>query len=375
MTHLALVAYELESGGISRVAVHLANGFAAAGHQVSLLLCTSSGCRDADFRRELRPDVNYVALSDQRYRSRGWGQIRQFTAYRGWLKSAKPDVVIGTANNISWFTGLGSATRGADLGKLFIKTTNPILRENDGAVITWLRRKGYQWLFTKADTILTLSDAESQILQEQFPQFPSVFRAVYNPYLTDAFQIGDSGVQCESAGPLQLLAIGRLEEQKNMARLIEAFAQATQDPALPSAHLTIAGEGSQMQRLQALAKQRGVASQITFCGFSHDIPGMLRRADIFVLSSNYEGLPAVIVEALGSGCRIVSTDCFPAARELLADLPGCQVTARSAEGLAEGILKAAAAIADTQRLRDRAANYGMASAINSHLHAIGLPGG
>jgi glycosyltransferase involved in cell wall biosynthesis len=377
MTHLALVAYELESGGISRVAVYLANGFAAAGHDVSLLLCTSAGSRDADFRRELHPGVTYVALGDQHHRSRSWGQISKFAAYRKWLKTAKPDVVIATANNISWFTGLGfalnSAMQASKFGKLFIKTTNPILRENDGTVLTWLRQKGYQWLFIRADAVLTLSDAESRILKEQFPQFPGAFRAVYNPYLTDAFQTGDSGAQCDGTGPLQLLAVGRLEEQKNMTRLIEAFALAKQHAALQSAHLTIAGEGSQMERLRALAQQLGIAGQITFAGFCHDIPAMLRRADMFVLSSNYEGLPAVVIEALASGCRIVSTDCFPAARELLADLPGCEVTARSANALADGILKAASAAVGTEALQDRALDYGLTSAINSHLKAIGLP--
>lgn len=376
MTHLALVAYELESGGISRVAVYLANGFAAAGHQVSLLLCTSTGSRDADFRRELHPNVTYVALGDQHYKSRSWGQIRKFAAYRRWLKTAKPDVVIATANNISWFTGIGfafsSAMQVSKFGKLFIKTTNPILRENDGAVITWFRKKGYQWLFIRADAVLTLSDAESRILKKQFPRSPSAFSAVFNPYLTNAFLPKPNAAKYESKAALKLIAIGRLEEQKNMARLIEAFALATQNAALQSAHLTIAGEGSQLERLRALAQQLGIAHQITFAGFCHDIPAMLSRADMFVLSSNYEGLPAVIIEALASGCRIVSTDCFPAARELLEDLPGCAVTERSANALSDGMLKAASAAVDTERLRDRALDYGLDSAINSHLQAIGL---
>ncbi|MFC4291276.1 glycosyltransferase [Sphingorhabdus arenilitoris] len=385
MAHIALTAYDLENGGISRVAIYLANGFAAAGHRVSLILCTSAGERDADFKARLTAGIDYIALSDHYYASRAFGQVMQMRAFRAWLRTNRPDIVMGTANNISWFSGMGLAANRAIKARLYIKTTNPILREKDGKPITALRRWGYRKLFLKAEKTLTLSDAESRILQTQFPACAGRFRSVFNPYITDDFlhmQKPPANPSGKARVPI-LVAIGRLAPQKNMTRLIQAFAIAKAKDAeqgggpMAAARLIIAGEGPELGLLQQLASDSGLPDAVEFPGFSDDIPALLRRASLFILSSNYEGLPAVVIEALGSNCPVVSTDCFPAAQELLTALPGCVVTERSAEALADGILQAVAAWDaspdnENEVLRKRALDYSLQSATDSHLRAMDL---
>lgn len=377
LAHIALTGYELETGGISRVAIHVANSFCLAGHKVSLLLCSSAGDLDAVLREILHEDVEYIAFDSRRHKKRIWGQVVTQFAFRKWLRTNKPDILLGTSNNIAWFTGLGLLANHNARSKLFIKTTNPIIRETDGPMATAIRARGYSILFCRSESILTLSDAESRILQKQFPRRKEKFHSVFNPYLTEAFL--SSGLrEGKRQDDLVLLAVGRLAEQKNIDRLIRAFAMARTSDAvsganlLTNARLKIAGDGPDRVALEKLVDELGQNDVVEFLGFRADVPALLREASMFVLSSNYEGLPAVVIEALGSNCPVVATDCFPAARELLNGLPGCVVTERDSKALSQGILESAATFATRKGLRERALNYSVSSAAQSHLEALRL---
>ncbi len=378
MAHIALVAYELETGGISRVAVHLANGFADAGHRVSLVLCSAEGELHGPLAGALGQNVDLVILSRARARSRALGQAACWRALRRWLRAERPDVLLGTANNISWFAGLALLGLPGKAPALFIKTTNPILRKGDGPLLTAMRRWGYARLFGAAGAVLTLSEAENAVLDRQFEgQFagPAArFRSVFNPYLTPEFLAEAEAVAGSGPkdGPL-LLCLGRISPQKNFARAIRAFGLARgKAGALAKARLLIAGEGPLRGELEALTAELGLVEAVEFCGFAHDAPALMRRASLLVLSSEYEGLPAVVIEALGSGCPVAATDCFPAARELLEGVTGCRVCGLTDEALAEAIISALDEAPDRAVLSAKANDYSLPSAIASHLGAMGL---
>ncbi|GDX81685.1 glycosyl transferase family 1 [Deltaproteobacteria bacterium] len=97
---------------------------------------------------------------------------------------------------------------------------------------------------------------------------------------------------------------GRLNEQKNHAGLLDAFAS----PALASAHLLVAGEGALLGALQAQAAALGVASRVHFLGVRRDVSTLMAAADAFVLASNWEGNPLVVLEAMAAGLPVVATD-------------------------------------------------------------------
>ncbi len=355
------------------MAVYLANGFCDAGHAVTVLLCNGRGDLHQQLASELADGVELVVLRDQRGSSRAWGQIRSFGAMRRWLRTVKPDAVLGTSNNISWFTGLALTALGGELPALFIKTTNPILRRRDGALITALRRAGYARLFRAAEAVLTLSEAESRVLAAQFPRHADRFHAVFNPYLTQAFLAEPQVIETPKDRPL-LLGLGRLSPQKNFARLIRAFALARQrvgaDHPLARAHLLIAGEGPLRGALETLVVQLRLEQAVSLPGFTAEVPALLARASRFVLSSDYEGLPAVVIEALGSGRAVVATDCFVALRELLAGMPACVVCDLSVEALANALIASMAGTPEPDHLRARAGDYSLPNAVASHLNLI-----
>jgi glycosyltransferase involved in cell wall biosynthesis len=108
-------------------------------------------------------------------------------------------------------------------------------------------------------------------------------------------------------------------------------------------------------------------------GYSSDVSSWLAKADAFVLSSDFEGLPAVVLEAMAFNCPVVSTDCFPAARELVGNAEQCHVVPRGDIGmLAASIDEVLAGRFRPTRLRQIAERYSVAAGVESHCTALGL---
>lgn len=101
------------------------------------------------------------------------------------------------------------------------------------------------------------------------------------------------------------VCVARFAEQKNHALLLDAFAK--RPAGNPVAHLVLVGDGPLREPLEAQAKRLGVAERIHFMGVRTDIPEILRAMDVFVLSSDWEGNPLSIMEAMAAGLPVVST--------------------------------------------------------------------
>jgi glycosyltransferase involved in cell wall biosynthesis len=102
------------------------------------------------------------------------------------------------------------------------------------------------------------------------------------------------------------LAVGRLEEQKNYPNVIRAFAEVIQ--GYPNAALLIVGDGNLRSELELLTERLGLNNSIHFLGVRRDVPGLMNAADAHVLSSDWEGMPMVLLEASASGLPIIATD-------------------------------------------------------------------
>lgn len=101
------------------------------------------------------------------------------------------------------------------------------------------------------------------------------------------------------------VSVARFAPQKNHALLLKAFAQGP--ASVPKAHLVLVGEGVLREQLEEQAKSLGLASQVHFLGLRTDIPDVLRAMDVFVLSSDYEGNPLSVMEAMAAGLPVVTT--------------------------------------------------------------------
>lgn len=112
------------------------------------------------------------------------------------------------------------------------------------------------------------------------------------------------------------LAAGGLRLQKDFATLLRAFALVRREQP---ARLIIIGEGPERAHLEELVRELGLGADVAMPGFVHNPYAWMARADVFVLSSRWEGLVNVVAEALGVGVPVVATDCPSGPREILAD--------------------------------------------------------
>jgi glycosyltransferase involved in cell wall biosynthesis len=148
---------------------------------------------------------------------------------------------------------------------------------------------------------------------------PESVRTIYNGILDDPFWRrleGECPVSLDLlSGKKLVVTVGRLVPQKNHKLLIEAFADAfhgTRDH-----HLLVVGDGPELEALRTHCSGQGQEKTVTFTGFVENPLPLLKRCEVFALSSDHEGLPSALIEALAAGCEVVSTDCRSGPSEIL----------------------------------------------------------
>jgi glycosyltransferase involved in cell wall biosynthesis len=153
----------------------------------------------------------------------------------------------------------------------------------------------------------------------------------------------------------RVLAVGNLKAQKNFALLLEAYAAIAKDD---HDRLILIGEGELRESLEAQARALGIARCVRMPGQSTILEAFYKTADLFVMCSNYEGLPTVLIEALGFGLPVVSTDCPSGPCEILDDGRfGTLVPMNDPAALAKAMEAALAGPVDKAALRSRAADF------------------
>jgi len=135
-----------------------------------------------------------------------------------------------------------------------------------------------------------------------------------------------------------ILAVGRFDLAKDYPNLLHAFGQVINK--IPEVRLWIAGDGPLRCRMEGLSNELGLSGTVSFLGARNDVPNLMRAADVFVLSSAWEGLPLVLGEAMASSLIAVATDCG-GVRELLGDA-GFLVPPRDSEALSLAMEKSLA---------------------------------
>ena len=143
--------------------------------------------------------------------------------------------------------------------------------------------------------------------------------------------------------------------------------------ARPDARLVLLGQGQNEAMLRALADELGIADRVIFAGFHPDPSPFYATADLFVLSSDYEGFGNVIVEALSFGLPVVSTDCPSGPAEILGNGRwGRLVPVGDAAALAGAMREALASPVDREALKRRAADFSPEIAARKYLDLLGL---
>jgi glycosyltransferase involved in cell wall biosynthesis len=184
-----------------------------------------------------------------------------------------------------------------------------------GKLILFLMKHMYQ----RADAVVANSK-ETAAEIERITGVPT--RAIYNPTLTEDYEAlaGESVSQkwFEEDIPV-IISVGRLSHEKGYDTLLKAFARV--QTAMDS-RLVIIGEGGERKNLETLAETLGVRDKVWMPGYDANPYKYVSKADVFVLSSRFEGLPNTLIEALAVGTPCVATRCKSGPAEILLDGAG-----------------------------------------------------
>lgn len=227
-------------------------------------------------------------------------------------------------------------------------------------------------LYPEADRIVAVSDGVAEDLAQTLGLPRTRIHTIYNPvFRPDMLTLAQAPLEhawFAADDPPVILGIGKLKPQKDFGCLIRAFARVR---AVRPARLLILGDGSQREALLSLAGQLGVADDIDLPGFVANPFAYLGRAAVFALSSAWEGLSNVIIEALACGCPVVSTDCPSGPAELLGrGAYGALVPVGDDTALAQALLATLDNPPPRDRLLDRARQFSVARAAEHYLSVL-----
>ncbi|ACC80077.1 glycosyl transferase, group 1 [Nostoc punctiforme PCC 73102] len=306
---LTLVIPSLYSGGAERVLSIIANYWASKGWKVTLL----TFCGNQPPFYDLDSRISYIPLHIARDSSNLIAAVKN-NLYRIFklrlaITASNPDIVISFMSEANVTTLL--ATRGLNVPVLVSERNNPKIRLTKSSIWVKLRQ-------------LTYPFAQRVIVQTQraLNYFPSSLKnricVIPNPVLLPPNKpCKPQELFNKLPGQKLLIAVGRLESQKGFDLLLQAFANLKDD--FSEWQLVILGEGILHLDLTELCHQLQLNGRVYFLGRVKNIYEFLQEADIYVMSSRFEGFPNALCEAMASGLPVISTDCPNGPREIIRD--------------------------------------------------------
>lgn len=298
------------SGGAERVTANLANHWAKRGWTVTIVTMAR---RNEDVY-ELDPRVRRIALDLARDSASVlaglWNNLCRMAAVRRTLLQEKPDVALGMMSTASCLIALAGPMNGSI--RIGTERTYPPMLPL-GRAWEKIRQRAYGNL----DAVVALTSEGALWIKSHTnaKRVPVIFNPVPFPLPT-----GNPVLQPEATfDPRRqiLLSVGRLSHQKAFDRLILAFAQLA--PEFPDWDLAIVGEGPLRSQLTALSQELGLAGRLHLPGRAGNIADWYRAADLFVLTSQFEGFPNALAEAMAHGLPAVSVDCNTGPRDIISD--------------------------------------------------------
>lgn len=289
--HIALIITALGPGGAERVMTAMANHWATLGHRVNFITYEGAGATSF-YELDPRIQVQRLGLEVER-RTTLLGMIltaRRVLALRRRLKELDPDIAIAFLTRVNIATLL--ATVGQNLPVIISERNHPD-RQYLNRVWRWLRDRTYH----RAAALVCQTEEARRCYP---PELRAHAVVIANPLRSIEAAVSP-------AEKHELVAVGRLTEQKGFDLLLHAFAKIAAN--FPTWTLTIWGEGEKRPALESLCDDLGLGGRTRLPGVTEGHGAWVEDAGLFVLSSRYEGMPNVLLEAMAAGLPVVAFDC------------------------------------------------------------------
>lgn len=307
--HIVMPIHSFEPGGVERVGLGLAKAWQGAGHSVTVVLG-----RDEGMDRGQAPALRYRSIRIP-FSTASFETLWMIWSLRVYLRHNSADVLFCPGNTYAIVCVAMRLLLGSRCPPVIAKISNDLVRADE----PWLFRLGYRvWLRIQARLFARLVGM-AEPMREEIARFmkaraeqiaivpdPALDRQRFRRLL--AIDRGrDLGASCH------FVAVGRLVAQKNFPLLLRAFARAFRF----GDRLTIIGDGPERERLERLVQGLAITSRVQFTGHLDSPDAWLERGDCLLLSSDYEGVPAVVLEAIAAGLPVIATECSTSMSALL----------------------------------------------------------
>ena len=300
----------MHGGGAQRVTLNLAQGMAERGYTVDLVLARAEG----PYLAQIPESVRLIDLQASRV-------LNSLPALARYLRRERPQAMLSAMHYVNiialWARRLsGVPTRVVVSEHSVPSYSAQHASSRRGRQLPQLARYFYSWAGGIVAVSRGVADDLAQVTSIPRQRIQVIYNPVVTPELRTKAQANLDHPWFAPGQPPVLLGTGRLTVEKDFPTLIQAFAQVRRNRP---ARLLILGEGHQRPALEALVRQLDLEGEVGLPGFVENPYPYMSRASLFVLSSRYEALPTVLIEALYCGAPLVATDCPGGTREILAD--------------------------------------------------------
>lgn len=283
-------------GGASKITVWLMHHLQKVGYKVSVIAYTSECSRD------IPEGVNVIKIihSNNSVARNSLDVFVHAKVIRSYILKNKPELVISYGDHLLY---------ALVLVKLFYNFNLLVSERTDPYSPKGFSDKFRRFLYRFGDAFVF----QTNEAQSYFPEkIRSASRVIYNPVM----KCIKSKIWNLENTSKAIINVGRLDiRQKRQDVMLKAFAIFVKQH--PDYQLWLVGDGVERKELEEITQQQGISDNVRFLGFRSDVDALLAKARLFVLSSDYEGIPNSMIEALQCGIPVVSTDCSPGGAKLL----------------------------------------------------------
>lgn len=361
---IAFFLPNLHGGGAERAVINLLRGLHEMDSSIPLDLLL--GSREGEYINQIPKQVRIIDFSVSRV-------LKSIIPIKKYLQEFKPLTLVSQMSHANVIAVIAKHLAKTDTKLILVEQNNlsydksKLLR---GKFVPFFMKLLYPY----ADEIIGVSHAVSRDLERQLNLQEGRVKTIYNP-------IVDNDLIYQANLPIThswfnkkdypiILAVGRLTEQKDFANLVKAFAILRKKMM---ARLVILGEGELRKDLAKLVEELDISQDVSMPGFVENPYQYMKNASAFVLSSRWEGLGNVLIEAMACGCPVVSTDCPSGPEEiLLSGKYGPLVPTKDAEALSEAIFKVLNNPLKADVLKKRAEYFSVKESVSNYCKVIGI---